>query len=108
MLLGHSSGAQVVAEAAAGRADVAVVVLVSPIVDPAVRRLPVLAFRWLFDGRGESRGLLAGLGPAPGALRRGARVALVLLERPGGVFRRTPAGRRGTMGRPRRLRGPPL
>lgn len=59
LLCGHSSGAQVVAEAAADRDDLLGVVLAGPIVDPAYRSLPALGVHWLLDGRSETPGLVA-------------------------------------------------
>jgi pimeloyl-ACP methyl ester carboxylesterase len=58
VLAGHSSGSQVAAEAAAGRPDLAGVVLASPMVDPAVRGLIPLAVAWLRDGGREPPGLI--------------------------------------------------
>jgi pimeloyl-ACP methyl ester carboxylesterase len=58
VLGGHSSGTQVAAEAAAGRADVAGVVLASPTMDPAVRNSVRLLVQWLRDGRRERSGLV--------------------------------------------------
>jgi pimeloyl-ACP methyl ester carboxylesterase len=63
VLVGHSSGTQVAARAAAelarrpGRAP-ARLVLASPTVDPAHRPLPRLLGRWLADGRREPRSLV--------------------------------------------------
>jgi pimeloyl-ACP methyl ester carboxylesterase len=47
VLVGHSMGTQMVAEVAARRPDLSTIVLVSPVVDPDARRLPVLATRFL-------------------------------------------------------------
>jgi pimeloyl-ACP methyl ester carboxylesterase len=63
VLTGHSSGTQVAAEAAAGNADVAGVVLASPTFDPAARALPRLVIRWLLDGRREAPGLIVSQRP---------------------------------------------
>lgn len=51
-LVGHSSGTQVAALAAA-HTDVAHLVLASPTVDPHFRRLPRLLAQWMRDGRIE-------------------------------------------------------
>jgi len=58
ILGGHSSGTQVAAAAAPGRADVVLVVLASPIVEPAARGVVRLGLRWLRDGRQETSGLI--------------------------------------------------
>ena len=49
VLVGHSSGTQVVAEAARRSGDVAGVVLASPVFDPAYRGLVRVLWRWLLD-----------------------------------------------------------
>jgi pimeloyl-ACP methyl ester carboxylesterase len=49
VLVGHSSGTQVVAEAARRSARVAGVVLASPVFDPAYRSLPRVLWRWVLD-----------------------------------------------------------
>jgi pimeloyl-ACP methyl ester carboxylesterase len=49
VLVGHSQSSQVVAAAAqAGGSRVVAVVLLGPTTDPRLRRLPVLAWRWLW------------------------------------------------------------
>lgn len=63
ILGGHSSGTQVAAAAAAGRADVGLVLLTGPIVDPVARSLVRLGFRWLSDGKQETGGLIASQAP---------------------------------------------
>jgi pimeloyl-ACP methyl ester carboxylesterase len=61
VLVGHSSGTQVAARAAAcaARSDIPVVALVlaSPTVAPIARPLPRLLLRWQLDGRHEPPGL---------------------------------------------------
>jgi pimeloyl-ACP methyl ester carboxylesterase len=58
VLIGHSSGTQVAARAAALRPDrVATLVLASPTVDPAYRTWPRVLFRWYLDGRFPLPGL---------------------------------------------------
>jgi pimeloyl-ACP methyl ester carboxylesterase len=57
VLVGHSSGTQVVAEAARRCADVAGVVLASPVFDPAYRGLVRVLWRWQLDLRREPAGL---------------------------------------------------
>ncbi|MFB2554260.1 alpha/beta fold hydrolase [Herbiconiux liangxiaofengii] len=47
VLIGHSMGTQMVAEVAARRPGLSTLVLISPVVDPDARRLPVLAWRFL-------------------------------------------------------------
>lgn len=47
ILIGHSMGTQLVTEVAARRPDLRTIVLIGPVVDPAARRLPVLAWRFL-------------------------------------------------------------
>ncbi|SHN74731.1 alpha/beta fold hydrolase [Cryptosporangium aurantiacum] len=59
VLGGHSSGTQIAAAAAVGRTDVVLVLLVSPIVDPAARSVLRLGARWLSDGRQEKPGLIS-------------------------------------------------
>jgi pimeloyl-ACP methyl ester carboxylesterase len=49
LLVGHSSGTQVAAEAARRTADVAGVVLASPVFDPAYRGPARVLWRWLLD-----------------------------------------------------------
>ena len=49
LLVGHSSGTQVAAEAARRCGDVAGVVLASPVFDPAYRGLVRVLWRWLLD-----------------------------------------------------------
>jgi pimeloyl-ACP methyl ester carboxylesterase len=49
LLVGHSSGTQVAAEAARHSGDVAGVVLASPVFDPAYRGLLRVLWRWLLD-----------------------------------------------------------
>ncbi|MFF5292032.1 alpha/beta fold hydrolase [Paractinoplanes globisporus] len=50
VLVGHSSGTQVAAEAARRRpGDVTAVVLASPVFDPAYRRLAPVLWRWALD-----------------------------------------------------------
>lgn len=58
VLVGHSSGTQVAAHAAARRPDlVAALMLASPTVDPAARSWLRLFVRWRLDGRREPAGL---------------------------------------------------
>lgn len=58
VLIGHSSGTQVAARAAALCPDrVAAVVLASPTVDPAYRSWPKVLYRWRLDGRFPMPGL---------------------------------------------------
>jgi pimeloyl-ACP methyl ester carboxylesterase len=58
VLIGHSSGSQVAARAAARRPDAtAALVLASPTVDPAARSWLRLFVRWRLDGRHEPPGL---------------------------------------------------
>lgn len=47
IIVGHSMGTQMVAEVAARRPDISTVVLIGPVVDPAARRLPLLAAKFL-------------------------------------------------------------
>ncbi len=58
VVIGHSSGTQVAAHAAARRAeDVAGLVLASPTIDPVARSWLRLFVRWRLDGRHEPPGL---------------------------------------------------
>jgi pimeloyl-ACP methyl ester carboxylesterase len=57
VLVGHSSGTQVAARAAAAAEGVVGVVLASPTVAPTARPLPRLLWRWRQDGRNEPPGL---------------------------------------------------
>ncbi|MEU4422429.1 alpha/beta hydrolase [Actinoplanes sp. NPDC024001] len=59
ILAGHSSGTQVVAEAAAGAAEVAGLVLAGPMTDPAVRGRFPLAARWAVEGLTQPPALTA-------------------------------------------------
>jgi pimeloyl-ACP methyl ester carboxylesterase len=63
VLAGHSSGTQVAAEAAAGRTDLATLVLASPTVDPVARGPVRLLVRWRWDSRYEPPGLTESHGP---------------------------------------------
>lgn len=71
ILVGHSSGTQVAARAAAGSSHVTAVVLASPTIDPAARGWGRLLLRWRLNSRREP----PGLGPAhrPEWRRAGAR-----------------------------------
>jgi pimeloyl-ACP methyl ester carboxylesterase len=53
VLVGHSQGCQVVVAAAEADPRVAGVLLLGPTTDPRLRRLPVLAARWLRTAAGE-------------------------------------------------------
>jgi pimeloyl-ACP methyl ester carboxylesterase len=53
VLVGHSQGCQVVVAAAEGDPRVVGVLLLGPTTDPRLRRLPVLASRWLRTAVGE-------------------------------------------------------
>ncbi|SDZ17044.1 Lysophospholipase, alpha-beta hydrolase superfamily [Micromonospora pattaloongensis] len=57
VLIGHSSGSQVAAEAAVGQGGVRGLVLASPTIDPVARGLGRLFLRWRWDGRREPPGL---------------------------------------------------
>lgn len=79
VLVGHSSGTQVAALAAAERdVRVAGLVLASPTVDPRYRRVPRLLLRWLRDG-GREPGSLTRL-QRPEWRRAGARRIVTLLR----------------------------
>jgi pimeloyl-ACP methyl ester carboxylesterase len=57
VLVGHSSGTQIAAEAALRRPAVVGVVLASPVFDPAYRGLVRVLWRWLLDLTREPRSL---------------------------------------------------
>ncbi|MBF4617883.1 alpha/beta fold hydrolase [Clavibacter sp. VKM Ac-2873] len=55
VLVGHSMGTQVVADLAARRPGISTLVLISPVVDPAARSVPVAAARFLRSSWHEPR-----------------------------------------------------
>ena len=57
ILVGHSSGTQIAARAAAGSSRVAALVLASPTVDPAARGWARLILRWRLNSHREPPGL---------------------------------------------------